>query len=32
MQSYDYAFGDGDSATTIVLSPENSYLKEFKGQ
>nr|WP_246388224.1 protease modulator HflC [Novosphingobium fluoreni] len=32
MQSYDFAFAQGDSATTIVLSPDNSYLKEFKGQ
>lgn len=32
MQSYDYAFAQGDSGTTIVLSPENSYLKEFKGR
>ena len=31
MQSYDYAFANGDSGTTIVLSPDNSYLKEFKG-
>lgn len=31
MQSYDYAFADGDAGTTIVLSPDNSYLKEFKG-
>lgn len=31
MQSYDYSFGNGDSSTTIVLSPDNSYLKEFKG-
>jgi len=30
MQSYDYAFADGDSATTIVLSPKNSYLKQFQ--
>ena len=32
MQSYDYAFGNGESGTTIVLSPDNSYLKEFKGR
>jgi membrane protease subunit HflC len=31
MQSYDYAFANGDAGTTIVLSPDNSYLKEFKG-
>jgi membrane protease subunit HflC len=32
MQSYDYAFAQGEAGTTIVLSPENSYLKEFKGR
>jgi len=33
MQSYDYAFnGDGDKGTTIALSPDNSYLKEFRGR
>jgi membrane protease subunit HflC len=34
MQSYDYAFGNnnGDKGTTIVLSPDNSYLKEFRGR
>ncbi|MBB4858076.1 membrane protease subunit HflC [Novosphingobium chloroacetimidivorans] len=31
MQSYDYAFAEGEAGTTIVLSPDNSYLKEFKG-
>jgi modulator of FtsH protease HflC len=30
MQSYDYSFGNGNGSTTILLSPENSYLKEFK--
>ncbi|WP_198045988.1 protease modulator HflC [Novosphingobium aquimarinum] len=31
MQSYDYAFNDDAGATTILLSPDNSYLKQFKG-
>lgn len=31
MQSYDYAFTDDAGATTILLSPENTYLKQFKG-
>jgi modulator of FtsH protease HflC len=31
MQSYDYAFSDDSGATTILLSPENSYLQQFKG-
>jgi membrane protease subunit HflC len=30
MQSYRTAFANGSGATTILLSPENSYLKEFK--
>ncbi len=31
MQSYDYAFsGEGDGGTTILLSPDNAYLKQFK--
>ncbi len=31
MQSYDYSFsGEGDGATTILLSPDNAYLKQFK--
>jgi len=32
MQSYDYAFSQENGATTILLSPDNSYLREFKGQ
>ena len=32
MQSYDYTFADNNAPTTILLSPDNSYLKEFKGQ
>ncbi len=32
MQSYDYAFsGEGENGTTILLSPDNAYLKQFKG-
>lgn len=31
MQSYDYAFSDEESGTTILLSPDNAYLKQFKG-
>jgi membrane protease subunit HflC len=30
MQSYDLSFTNGTGSTTILLSPENSYLKEFK--
>jgi membrane protease subunit HflC len=31
MQSYDYTFGNGQGATTILLSPDNDYLRQFKG-
>lgn len=32
MQSYDFAFsGEDEGATTILLSPDNAYLKQFKG-
>lgn len=31
MQSYDYAFSEDSGATTILLSPDNSYLQQFKG-
>jgi len=31
MQSYDYSFNADDGATTILLSPDNTYLKQFKG-
>lgn len=31
MQSYDYAFSDTQGSTTILLSPDNAYLKQFKG-
>lgn len=30
MQSYNYAFSGEDSGTTILLSPDNAYLKQFK--
>ncbi|GGZ03144.1 protein HflC [Novosphingobium colocasiae] len=30
MQSYDYAFGSDTTQTTLVLSPDNTYLKHFK--
>jgi membrane protease subunit HflC len=33
MQSYDYAFsGEGENGTTILLSPDNEYLQQFKGR
>ncbi|MCW1431431.1 protease modulator HflC [Novosphingobium sp. JCM 18896] len=32
MQSYDYTFSNGQGATTILLSPDNEYLKQFKGR
>ena len=31
MQSYDYTFANGTGATTILLSPDNDYLRQFKG-
>lgn len=31
MQSYDYAFAENQGSTTILLSPDNAYLKQFKG-
>lgn len=31
MQSYDYTFANKDSGSTIVLSPDNRYLRQFKG-
>ena len=32
MRSYDYTFGDSTgSSTTILLSPDNAYLKQFEG-
>lgn len=32
MKSYDYAFTDNGSDTTILLSPDNAYLREFRGR
>lgn len=31
MQSYDTTFGSKDGESTIVLSPDNRYLRQFKG-
>jgi membrane protease subunit HflC len=31
MQSYDYTFANGQGGTTILLSPDNDYLRQFKG-
>lgn len=31
MQSYDTAFAENQGSTTILLSPDNAYLKQFKG-
>src|SRR5690606_36880942 len=30
MQSYDMAFSEGEGETTILLSPDNTYLKQFR--
>lgn len=32
MQSYDYTFGNKDGSSTIVLSPDNEYLRQFRGR
>lgn len=32
MQSYDYTFSNKDGASTIIMSPDNAYLKQFKGR
>ena len=32
MQSYDYTFASKDGQSTIILSPENEYLRQFKGR
>lgn len=32
MQSYDYTFGNSQGSTTILLSPDNDYLRQFKGR
>ena len=31
MQSYDYTFGNKDGQSTIIISPDNDYLRQFKG-
>jgi membrane protease subunit HflC len=31
MKSYDYTFAQKDSGTSIVLSPDNAYLRQFRG-
>ena len=31
MQSYDATFGSKDGTTSIILSPDNEYLKQFRG-
>lgn len=32
MQSYDYTFASKDGSSTILLSPDNEYLRQFKGR
>jgi membrane protease subunit HflC len=32
MQSYDYTFGQGEGSTTLLLSPDNEYLRQFRGR
>jgi len=32
MQSYDYSFAKDGSQSTIILSPDNEYLGQFKGE
>jgi membrane protease subunit HflC len=32
MQSYDATFAASDGATSIILSPDNAYLKQFRGK
>ncbi|HEU4651414.1 MAG TPA: protease modulator HflC [Croceibacterium sp.] len=31
MQSYDTTFGQGGAASSIILSPDNAYLRQFRG-
>jgi membrane protease subunit HflC len=31
MQSYDYTFASKEGSSTILLSPDNEYLRQFKG-
>lgn len=32
MQSYDTTFGTGNGSSSIILSPDNEYLRQFRGQ
>jgi membrane protease subunit HflC len=32
MQSYDATFAQKGSRTSIVLSPDNAYLRQFRGK
>jgi modulator of FtsH protease HflC len=32
MQSYDYTFTNKEGSTTILLSPDNDYLRQFRGR
>jgi membrane protease subunit HflC len=32
MQSYEITFGNNEAASTIVLSPDNEYLRQFRGR
>jgi len=32
MQSYDYTFSSKEGQSTIILSPDNEYLRQFKGR
>ncbi|MGD9663936.1 MAG: protease modulator HflC, partial [Novosphingobium sp.] len=31
MQSYDTTFGTGTGASSIIMSPDNEYLRQFRG-
>jgi membrane protease subunit HflC len=32
MQSYDATFAQKDTQTSIILSPDNEYLRQFRGK
>lgn len=32
MQSYDYTFANKEGSSTIILSPDNEYLRQFRGR
>lgn len=32
MQSYDYTFSSKEGSSTIIMSPDNAYLEQFKGR